>query len=104
MYKSSTDKQVMGVCGGLGDFFNIDPTIIRVIFLVIFFAYGTGFLLYLILGLALPYDYQVDADKRQQDSDNPFKYFSQRTSGTGNQANRKDVTPPEDDEGKWSDF
>ena len=34
LYRSSTDKVLAGVCGGLGDYFNIDPTIIRVIYVL----------------------------------------------------------------------
>ena len=35
LYRSSTDKVLAGVCGGLGDYFNIDPTIIRIIYVLL---------------------------------------------------------------------
>jgi len=50
----STDKKLFGVCGGLGNYFDIDPTLVRVGFLVAFFMFGTGLLLYIILAIALP--------------------------------------------------
>ncbi len=50
----STDKKLFGVCGGLGNYFDIDPTVIRLAFLVSFFFFGTGLLLYIILAIAMP--------------------------------------------------
>jgi phage shock protein C len=48
------NKKLFGVCGGLGDYFGIDPTIIRIVFVVAAIGYGTGVLLYLILALVVP--------------------------------------------------
>lgn len=48
------DAKIFGVCGGLAKYFDIDPTIIRVIFLFALVAYGTGLLLYLVLAVAMP--------------------------------------------------
>lgn len=50
----SVDKKIFGVCGGLGEYFDIDPTIVRIIFLVALIVFGSGFLLYLILALVMP--------------------------------------------------
>ncbi len=50
----SADKKIFGVCGGLGEYFDIDPTIVRLIFLVALIVFGTGFLLYLVLALVMP--------------------------------------------------
>lgn len=48
------DKKIAGVCGGLGYYFDIDPTIIRILFLVAVLMFGTGLLLYIILAIAIP--------------------------------------------------
>lgn len=48
------DKKLFGVCGGLGNYFDIDPTVIRIAFLVSFFLFGSGLLLYIILAIAIP--------------------------------------------------
>lgn len=48
------DKKIFGVCDGLGNYFDVDPTIVRVAFLVAVFGFGTGILLYLILALVMP--------------------------------------------------
>ena len=50
------DKKIFGVCGGLGEYFEIDPTVVRVLFLASVLLFGTGVLLYLILALVMPND------------------------------------------------
>ena len=50
----SGDKKIFGVCGGLGNYFDIDPTVVRIAFLVAFFGFGSGLLVYLILAVAMP--------------------------------------------------
>lgn len=54
IYRDPDNKAIGGVCGGLGAYFNIDPLLFRVIFLAIFFIFGTGLLLYIILWILLP--------------------------------------------------
>ena len=50
----SSDKKLFGVCGGLGNYFDIDPTVVRIVFLIAFFGFGSGLLVYLILAVAMP--------------------------------------------------
>ena len=52
--RSEKNKVVGGVAGGLGEYFDIDPTVIRLIFVLITFAGGSGVLIYLILWLIIP--------------------------------------------------
>lgn len=54
LMRSSTDKMIAGVCAGLADYFDLDPTIIRVIWVLAFFCAGTGLLAYIILWIVLP--------------------------------------------------
>jgi phage shock protein C len=54
LMRSSTDKKIAGVCGGLADYFDLDPTIVRVVWLLAIFFGGTGLLIYIILWIALP--------------------------------------------------
>jgi phage shock protein C len=54
LVRSSTDKKLGGVCAGLADYFDLDPTIVRVLWLLAIFLGGTGFLVYMILWIALP--------------------------------------------------
>ena len=52
--KKSNTKVFCGVCGGLAEYLNIDPTIIRVLWAVLALAYGTGLLLYLVCAFVFP--------------------------------------------------
>ncbi len=54
LYRSETNKVFGGVCGGLGEVFQLDPTLIRALFAVAFLFGGTGLLFYLILWIVIP--------------------------------------------------
>ena len=53
LYKGR-DKKLFGVCSGLAEYFDVDTTLIRVLFVFAFIAFGSGLLLYLILAIVLP--------------------------------------------------
>jgi phage shock protein PspC (stress-responsive transcriptional regulator) len=52
LYKGS-DKKLFGVCSGLADYFDMDPSVMRIIFLLAFVLFGTGLLIYLILAIVM---------------------------------------------------
>jgi phage shock protein PspC (stress-responsive transcriptional regulator) len=54
LYRSSEDKKIAGVCGGLGDYFDIDPTIIRLIWVSLVLAAGSGLIAYLLAWIIVP--------------------------------------------------
>ncbi len=54
LVRSDTDKMVAGVCGGLAAYLDIDPVLVRLAFVVLFFASGIGFPIYLILWVVMP--------------------------------------------------
>ena len=54
LYLSSSDKKVAGVCGGLGDYFGLDPVFFRVGFVILAFTCGIGILLYIVLWMVVP--------------------------------------------------
>ncbi len=54
LYRSVEDKKIAGVCSGLGEYFDIDPTIIRLIWLAMIFAVGSGVLAYIIAWIIVP--------------------------------------------------
>lgn len=54
LMRSSTDKKIAGVCAGLADYFELDVTIIRVVWILAVLCVGTGILVYVILWIALP--------------------------------------------------
>jgi phage shock protein C len=71
LYRSKYDRQIAGVCGGLAAYFNVEPTVVRVIFLIITFMGGPGLLLYIVLALVVP---EEDGEKSKNiltDDDTP---------------------------------
>jgi phage shock protein C len=52
--RSVSDKMLAGVCGGLADYFEVDPTIVRLIFVLALLIGGTGVLAYLIMWIIVP--------------------------------------------------
>jgi phage shock protein C len=52
--RSATDRRIAGVCGGLAETFNIDPTWVRLAFVLLFFLKGSALFLYLVLWLVMP--------------------------------------------------
>lgn len=54
LYRSRSDRMIGGVCGGLGTYLNVDPTIIRLLFILLLFGSEFGFVLYLLLWILVP--------------------------------------------------
>lgn len=53
LYKSVSNRMICGVCGGLGEYLNIDPNIIRILW-AIFACSGAGIIVYLLAAIILP--------------------------------------------------
>lgn len=54
LWRSRRDRKIAGVCGGLAEYFHIDPLIIRLLFILFFLAGGAAFFVYVILWLLTP--------------------------------------------------
>jgi phage shock protein C len=52
--RSTTDRMIAGVCGGLAEYFDLDPAIVRLVFLLFTLAGGAGPLIYLVLWIIMP--------------------------------------------------
>lgn len=64
LHRSRTDKIIAGVCGGVAETYDIDPTLVRVIFIILAFWGGVGIILYLLGIIFMPYpgeESRVDA-------------------------------------------
>ena len=60
LYLSSTDKKIGGVCGGIAEYLGMDPTLIRILWIIFAFAVGSGILAYIIAWMLMsnkPPDY-----------------------------------------------
>lgn len=55
LYLSDTDKKLAGVCGGIAEFFGIDSTIVRLLWVAFSLAYGSGIIAYIIFALVMPH-------------------------------------------------
>lgn len=54
LYKVEEDRKIFGVCGGVAEYFNIDPTIVRLIWACLSLYYGLGIFLYIVAAFILP--------------------------------------------------
>jgi len=67
LYKSRKNKMIGGVCGGLAEYLNMDPTIVRIIAGILCLVKGLGVLVYLIMCIVMPYN---DEDFSDDDTEN----------------------------------
>ncbi len=68
IYRSRTDRMIVGVCGGLADYFNVDSTIVRLAFVALALLGGPGFLIYLICMILIPLEPERSATTIDQQS------------------------------------
>ncbi len=78
LYKSNKNKMIDGVCGGIGEYFHIDPTFVRLGFVFLCILAGGGLLAYILALIIIP--------------DAPADYDPQAAQGN---ANNKQTPPPE---------
>ncbi|PTQ85011.1 phage shock protein C (PspC) family protein [Trichococcus patagoniensis] len=100
--KSATDRQVSGVLGGISEYFGIDSTIVRVVFLISVFAgVGSPVLLYILMAVLMPEPGRNDSG---QSFGGTYGSSSSRR-GTDTSRSVKEAKPVEkQEEDDWSDF
>lgn len=77
LYRSTKDKKLTGLCGGLAEVFRVDPTILRLVVVVTtFFSGGTVILLYIVAAAVVPKDTSVYPYPVNDESVNPYQSFS----------------------------
>ena len=54
LYRSGKNKILGGVCGGIAEYFGVDPVLIRLLWVIITLAWGSGILLYIIAWIIIP--------------------------------------------------
>ncbi len=93
LYRSSTNRVIGGVCGGLAEYFNIDPLIVRILFVTLAFMFsGMGLPLYLLLWLFIPQrdmpfaDHDDSIRQNVQDIKDTLGDMRDRTFGASAQA------------------
>ena len=53
LYKSKRNRTLLGVCGGIGEYLDVDPTIIRILWVIFTFMGGAGILAYIVCALIM---------------------------------------------------
>lgn len=83
LYKSRTNRRVFGVCGGVGEYFGVDPTLVRLLFLALSVALGSGLMVYIIAAIVMPNQpvgefrsYYEQDDDDENDQDDPPTYHA----------------------------
>lgn len=66
LYRSTEDRMFAGVCGGIADYLEVDPTLVRLVFVALTFLGGPGILIYIVLMLIVP-----ESPPRKQKAKNP---------------------------------
>lgn len=64
IYKIEEGKKIFGVCGGIAEYFDIDPTIARLLWVLLSFACGSGIILYIIFAIIMPNKSEVVSNKK----------------------------------------
>ncbi len=54
LYRSRTDRKIAGVCGGIAEYLNADPTVVRLAAVLLMFGWGSGLLAYIVCALVIP--------------------------------------------------
>lgn len=85
LYRSVTDKMIGGVCGGLAEYFDIDPVIVRLIFVLAVIFGGSGILAYLILWIIIPQrPYIITPYSTKNQNDSSEQKNESQTANTAN--------------------
>ena len=65
LHRSRQHRIIFGVCGGLADYFDVDATLVRLLFVLLAFVSGAGILIYLVLLIVMPNEQHLDSHPRE---------------------------------------
>ncbi len=68
LYRSTYDRKIAGVCGGIAEYFDINPTLVRLFFVLLVLGSRAGLLVYIVLAVFLPEE-PGEKVKRKNDQD-----------------------------------
>ena len=74
LYKSSRNKKILGVCAGIAEYLNVDPVLIRLLWIIFALVVGSGIIVYIIAAIIMPYDTEINDD----DNDNEAYEYAPR--------------------------
>ncbi len=73
LMRSRTDRKIAGVCAGFAEYFDLDVTVVRVVWLIVAFFGGGGLLAYIIAWIVIPEEPEYVPSRRRQRRPNPIK-------------------------------
>jgi len=91
LYRSRESRVIGGVCGGIGEYFEIDPVIVRLVFLILFFVCGVGLITYIIAWIIIPdkpldqaeVEYEIDEEAIKKQKEKRMKVLGYILFGLG---------------------
>lgn len=86
LYRSRKDRMIAGVCGGLGEYFNVDPVLLRIAFVILILFSGTGLILYLILAIVVPNEPEPGEVEKKADFEEGVKDIAEGTKKMAEEA------------------
>lgn len=89
LYKSSNDKILAGVCGGIGEYFEIDPVLIRILWVISAFVGGAGVLAYIVAAIVMPSKESVYNGKTYESTYKASGTYNARTDAETGSAERE---------------
>lgn len=103
LYRSRKNKMISGVCGGIAEYFNIDPAIVRLGWVLISFTYGIGILAYIIAIIIVPEEKDVTDGNLDNSNFQNNDYHNNDDEGTSNEdkKNNKPVSVFDPEKGRF---
>jgi phage shock protein C len=106
IYKSSTDKMIDGVCGGIAEYLQVDPVLIRVVAVISIFFGGAGIIAYIIAAIIMPRKEDVINNSNKESVYERNNSQASAASTTDNQTSSTDKIPgaSDEDQAKWDNY
>lgn len=102
LYKSEKNKMICGVCGGIAEFFGCDPTIIRLLAIILCLLKGFGLLMYVLAAIVIPRSDGVSMENEDEDDVESMKSAnidsSEKETEKSNENHSNGKTPHSDEE------
>ena len=77
LHTSVKDRKIAGVCGGIAEYLKVDPTIVRLVFALMFFGWGSGLLAYLACAFILPTGDDTEDEEEEEETAETEEYYPQ---------------------------
>lgn len=66
LYRSEENSKLLGVCGGIAEYFDIDPTVVRIIWILSLCCFGSGVIAYIVCALVMPKKSEINENVKKK--------------------------------------